>query len=47
MTRNRSGSTDGGFKQNEVQALIVPADFNLETAMGLTTDYTDCTDGRR
>ena len=27
MTRNRSGSTDGGFKQNEVQALIVPADF--------------------
>ena len=25
---------------------VLPA-FNLETAMGLTTDDTDCTDGRR
>ena len=27
VTRIRSGSTDGTFKQNEVQALVVPADF--------------------
>ena len=28
ITRIRSGNTDGTFKQNEVQALVVPSDFN-------------------